>query len=248
VGECVCGEYSPRQMDELVLTVVLGVVAAVVAVFVIQAWPSRYGWGDVVSLGRGVPTGRPIYAVRFGRKLPDGRAARGLSALLNQLRLKGPIDITFHARVVIDIGTGKEKAVPIPVEKPWRPAVSGGILVFLLPNQCELTQLRPFPAHIQRTHREGRLSLDDLLALENSCLRLYAYCYRRYMGTRFVKYRPYMRDDIKAGSHEEGRFVPAPNGVPPLVSDLPSPSPSRIFQLGGIRIEISRAALGRSWP
>ena len=70
---------------------------------------------------------------------PEGHAARGLSALLNQLHLKGPIDITFHARVVIDFGTGKE------------------------------------------------LSLDDLLALENSRLWLYAYCYRMYMGTRFVK-------------------------------------------------------------
>jgi len=117
-------------MGELILTVVLGVVATVVAVFVIQAWPSRYGWGDVVSLGKGKATGRPIYAVRFGRKLPKGHVARCLSTLLNQLRLKGPIDITFHARVVIDIGTGKEKAVPVPVEKSWRPGVSGGVLVF----------------------------------------------------------------------------------------------------------------------
>jgi hypothetical protein len=232
-------------MSGLVLTAALGVVTAVVAVFVIQAWPSRYGWGEVVSLGKGEPTGRPIYAVRFGRKLPKGRAARGLWALLNQLRLKGPIDITFHARVVIDIGTGKEKAVPVPVEKPWRPGVSGGVLIFLLPSQCELAQLRPFPAHIQRKHKEGRLSLDDLLALENSRLRLYAYCYRRYMGTRFVKYSAYMRGDIKAGTHKKGRFVPAPNGAPPLVPDLPSRASRRILQIAGIRIEISRSRFDR---
>jgi hypothetical protein len=116
-----------------------------------------------------------------------------------------------------------------------------GSAVFLLPGQCELAQLRPFPAHIQRKHREGRLSLDDLLALENSRLRLYAYCYRRYMGTRFVKYHAYLRDNIKAGSHKKGRFVPAPDGVPPLVPDLSSPPPSRIFVLGRVRIEISRA-------
>lgn len=65
------------------------------------------------------------------------------------------------------------------------------------------------------------------------------------MGTRFVKYSAYMRGDIQAGSHKKGRFVPAPNGVPPLVSDLPSPSPRRILQVAGIHIEISRPGFGQ---
>lgn len=209
-----------------------------------QAWPSRYDWTHVVSLSKGEPTGRPIYAVRFSRKLPESRAARGLAALLDQLRLKGPIDITFHARVVIDIGTGKEKAVPIPVEKAWRPGVSGGVLIFLLTRQCELPSCAHFPLTSSESTGKGSCHSTTCLRWRTHVSDCMPNCYRRYMGTRFVKYNSYVIGDIKAGSHRKGRFVPAPDGIPPLVQDLPPLSPSRIFRLGGIRIDISRARPG----
>jgi hypothetical protein len=242
-------------MDQLEAAV-LGVGAAVAAVILMNLWPSLYRWGAVITLGEGRSSGRHMYAVRFGRRSDVGRPESRLGGLLRRRIFKGPIDVTFHARVAIveqgESEVRKEKVVPIPLDKAWRPSVNPGVILWLLPERCDLELLRTFPDDIRAKREAGTLTLEDLLDRDGSQLRLYAFCYRRYMGTRFVKYSKYTQHDLRPGSHKKGRFVPAPAGKLPQREDIPNSRPERVLNFGDIRIEVSRVddpeAPGRIGP
>jgi hypothetical protein len=186
-----------------------------------------------------------MYAVRFGRRRDLGRPESRLGGLLRRRILKGPIDVTFHARMAIVEPEGenearKEKVVPIPVDKAWRPSVNPGAIIWLLPERCDPELLRTFPNDIRAKREAGALTLEGLLECEGAQLRLYAFCYRRYMGTRFVKYSKYTKDDLRPGSHKKGRFVPAPEGKLPKRKEIPDSRAEGVFNFGDIRIEVSR--------
>lgn len=231
-------------MDQLEAAV-LGVAAAVAAVILMNLWPSLYRWGAVITLGEGRSSGRHMYAVRFGRRSDVKRPESRLGGLLRRRIFKGPIDVTFHARVAIveedgKGGTRREKVAPIPIDKPWRPSVNPGVIVWLLPERCDLELLRTFPGDIRAKREAGTLRLEDLLNCDGAQLRLYAFCYRRYMGTRFVKYSKYTQHDLRPGSHKKGRFVPAPVGKLPKREDIPDSRAKRVVDFGDIRVEVSR--------
>ncbi len=186
-----------------------------------------------------------MYAVRFGRRSDVGRPESRFGGLLRRGIFKGPMDVTFHARVaIVEQETKdeprKEKVAPIPIDKPWRPSVSPGVIVWLLPERCDLELLRTFPDDIREKREAGTLTLEDLLNHEGGQLRLYAFCYRRYMGTRFVKYSKYTKHDLRPGSHKNGRFVPAPSDKLPKREDIPDSRAERVFDFGDIRVEVSR--------
>jgi hypothetical protein len=224
--------------------IVLGVVAAVAAVILMNLWPSLYRWGSVITLGEGRPSGRHMHAVRFGRRSdlrrPEGRAGRWVRKRF----FKSPIDVSFHARAAIvehdENGVLKEKVVPIPLDKDWRPSVGPGVIIWLLPERCNLELLRTFPSYIRAKREAGTLTLEDFLECKGGQLRLYAFCNRRYMGTRFVRYRKYTHKDLRPGSHKDGRFVPAPADKLPKREDIPGSLSRRTFSFGDVRIEISR--------
>jgi hypothetical protein len=231
-------------MDQLE-AVVIGVGAAVAAVILMNLWPSLYRWGTVITLGEGRSSGRHMYAVRFGRRSDVRRPESRLGGLLRRRIFKGPVDVTFHARMAIveqgEGGVRKEKVVPIPIDKAWRPSVSPGVIIWLLPERCDPELLRTFPKDVRAKREAGTLTLEDLLELEGAQLRLYAFCYRRYMGTRFVKYSKYTQQEIRPGSHKEGRFLAATADKLPQREDIPDSRAKRVFSLGDIRIEVSRA-------
>jgi hypothetical protein len=231
-------------MDQLEAAV-LGVGAAVAAVILMNLWPSLYRWGTVITLGEGRSSGRHMYAVRFGRRKDVGRPESRLGRALRRKMFKGPIDVTFHARFAIvekdtEGRARKEKIVPIPVDKAWRPSVNPGIILWLLPERCDPELLRTFPNDIRAKREAKTLTLEDLLKRDGAQLRLYAFCYRRYMGTRFVKYSTYTQNDVRAGSHKKGRFVAAPAGELPQREDIPDSPAKRVIRLGDVRIEVSR--------
>jgi|GEM_PF-5118774 len=230
-------------MDQLEAAV-LGVGAAVAAVIIMNLWPSLYRWGAVITMGKGRLSGRHMYAVRFGRRSDIGRPESRLGGALRRRIFKGPIDVTFQARVaIVEQGEGevrKEKVVPIPIDKPWRPSVSPGVILWLLPERCDLELLRTFPENIRAKREAGTLTIEDLLEHEGAQLRLYAFCYRRYMGTRFVKYSKYTLHDLRPGSHKKGRFVQAPEDKLPLREDIPEARAQHVLEVGDIRIEVSR--------
>ena len=230
-------------MDQLEAGI-LGIAAAVVAVLLMNLWPSLYRWGEVITVGEGRHSKRRMYAVRFGRWSDLGRPEGSLGRFLHRTILAGPIDIKFHARVAIverdAAGVPKEKVADIPLDKSWRPSVGPGVIVWLRPEHCTLEALRSFPCEIRAQREAGTLTLDDLLRCDGAKLRLYAFCNRRYMGTRFLRYRKYGISDIKAGSHKKGRFVPAPSGKLPSRDELPQLQLIEKLEFGDIRVEVSR--------
>jgi hypothetical protein len=227
-------------MDQLEAAM-LGIGAAVAAVILMNLWPSLYRWGAVITLGEGRSSGRHMYAVRFGRRSDLRRPESRLGGLLRRRVFRGPIDVTFNARVAIveqdERGVRKEKVVPIAIDKDWRPSVSPGVILWLLPERCDPELLRTFPNDIRAKREAGTLTLEDLLEQKGAQLRLYAF----YMGTRFVKYSKYTQRDIRPGSHKKGRFVPAPADKLPKREDIPDSRARRVFNLGDVRIEVSRA-------
>jgi hypothetical protein len=222
----------------------LGIAAAVVAVILMNLWPSLYRWGKVITVGEGRTSGRRMYAVRFGRWSDLGRPESRFGRVLHKRILKGPVDITLHARIAIverdDAGAAREKVAAIPVDEAWRPSVGPGVIVWLLPERCSLDSLRTFPADIRAKRAADTLTIEDLLACEGAQLRLYAFCNRRYMGTRFVRYGKRTLKDIKPGSHKKGRFESAPAGKLPRRKELPQVRTEKVIELGDIRVEVSR--------
>src|ERR1700688_3713877 len=132
----------------------LGVAAAVAAVLLMNLWPSFYRWGDVITSGEGRLSGRRMYSVRFGRWRDTGKAEGRASRFIRRKLLKGPIDVSFHARVAIverdsNGDVRREKVVPIPVDKSWRPTVNAGIILSFAPERCDRELLRTFPPEIR---------------------------------------------------------------------------------------------------
>jgi hypothetical protein len=235
-------------MDQLEAAVI-GIGAAVAAVILMNLWPSLYRWGAVITLGEGRSSGRRMYAVRFGRRSDLGRPERKWVGVLRRRIFKGPVDVAFYARVAIvqtdnEGEARKEKVAPIPIDKPWRPSVNPGVIVWLLPERCDLALLRTFPDEIRAKREAGTLTLEDLLTLNGAELRLYAFCYRRYMGTRFVKYSKYTEHDVRAGSHKKGRFVATPVDELPQREDFHDSVSERVIDFGDIRVEVSRVPQG----
>ena len=208
-------------MGDLV-SALIALATAIVAVVVIQIWPSKFGWGKVISVQRGRPSGRLLYRVRVGMP-PRRQRWRGPAPRTSSRRVRlrrGPIDVNIYARLVIDLRPEVTASAKIPVQKSWRPSIYRGVLTTFVPSHCERDPLRHFPAHIRDKHEDGILSLDDLLSVDGTRLRVYAFGYRPYLGTRLLARAEYEHKDLKAGSYRRGRFVPSVGGEPPEVSDI----------------------------
>jgi len=213
-------------VEALILSGLVGVGVTVVAGLLLQLWPSRFRWDKPISVQRGQPSGRLLYRVRLGRppKRKDGLDKPWLYATTRLRRRTkrpgGPIDVSIRARIVIGVGTNAEAVAAIPVLKEWRPVVSRAALATLVPHECELDPLRHFPADIRTKRKDGTLSLHDLLAVERTQLRLYAFAYRPYLGTRIVARETYGLADLRPGSYKSGYFVGAPDGQTPSRDDI----------------------------
>ncbi len=204
-------------MNEL-LAIGVGVVSAIIAVFLLQTWPHGYRWSSEISWTEGDPSGRSIYQVKIGRTR---------RRLLRPLR-RGPMDARFYARVAVT-GIGfrphVEKVVPIPLDKEWRPVVAQAIAITLLPEICNERDLRYFPETIRKTRRDGSLNLADLLAVGDACLRVYAFAYRRRAGTRWMLRGIYTHGSIRPGDFRHGRLSieETSDGRPPRRPDPERP-------------------------
>jgi len=188
------------------LDLVIGVVSAVLAVVLLQAWPPRYRWSKEISWTVGDETGRAIHRVKLGR---------GRRRIWN--RRGGPIDVTFRARVAVtSIGTSTgENIVAIPVSKEWRPVIGRAVLVHLLPQDCDVRDLRHFPQEIHRKRADGTLRLDDLLRVGDAELRVYVFAYRRRVGTRWMLRQKYTVEAIQPGVFQGLKVRQARDGQPP---------------------------------
>ncbi len=199
-------------MDFLV-SIPVGIFSAIVAVFLLQGWPHGYSWAKDISWTEGEPSGHPIYQVKLER-----RKHRVFKALR-----RGPMDVQFHARVAtkgIGYRPKLEKIVAIPVDKDWRPVVAKSVLVKLLVGQCEERHLRYFPDAVRSKRRAGTLTLEDLLKVGESELRVYVFAYRRRAGSRWMARAKYGPDAIKPGLYEGLRVVVPEDGRPPRRPDL----------------------------
>ena len=242
-------------MPDVIVNAGLGVVAAVLAVVLMQAWPTRYRWSKTISLTRGQQSGRPIYRVRFGPRMRRPRNGSSPEARPfdpdRRTKRKGPIDVTIHARIAVrGLGVRKNSdfVVAIPVQKAWRPVAQGGVLTTLRPELCDPEELRYFPDVIKAKRANGTLSVQDLLELDRSELRLYAFGYRSYTGTRFMVRRFYNLDRIVPGVYDGDEVSRSADGEPPERPDLIYPadqdervkSPARSIGLGRWRVEVRR--------
>jgi hypothetical protein len=174
-----------------ILNAGIGVLSGIVAVVLMQVWPARYRWSKEISWTVGDVSGRPIHRVKLGRRKRWIWKRRG-----------GPIDVTFRARVAVtNIGTSTaEKVVAIPVSKDWRPVIGRAVLVHLLPEECDMRNLRHFPPEIHRKRAAGTLGLDDLLGVGDAELRVYVFAYRPRVGTRWMRRQKYTIESIRLAS------------------------------------------------
>jgi hypothetical protein len=159
------------------LSLLIGVCAAIVTILILQLWPVRYSWSEDVSRTVGDPSGRPIYRVKLFR--PRRLIYKGR---------RNPIDASFGARVAVT-GVGRyqnyEKIIEIPVHREWLPSLGNLVHLWLMPERCDLRDLREFPDEIQEACRRQELTLEALLSSGiGSELRVYVFAYRPYMGTR----------------------------------------------------------------
>ena len=201
------------------LSLVIGVCSAIVTVVILQLWPARYSWSKDISQTVGHPSGRPIYRVKLYR--PSRRVFKNR---------RNPIDASFGARVAVT-GLGRfgnyEKIVEIPVHREWLPSLGDLVHLWLMPERCDLRDLREFPEAIKEALRRKELTLDSLLGCgTTSVLRVYVFAYRPYMGTRWTVRKRYVALDIKPGYFSQDRGTvdasTAEKGLPPP-SDDPTP-------------------------
>jgi hypothetical protein len=218
---------------DAVLSFAIGVASAVVTVMLLQTWPTRFRFASRVERSRGDRTGRRIYRVKLYR--PQRPGAR---------LLRRPFDVTFHARVVLD-PRRSEKVVEIPVGKDWRPRIAGAVMTDLLPFACDPRELRPFPTDVQEKRRTGTLTIDHLLAVPNTVLRVYAFMHRPYSGTRLVVFREYDADAVQSGHFaRRDNFEPSPEPPTRTERDLPQRLPRdsthrRLFSLTAGRLTLT---------
>jgi hypothetical protein len=238
-------------MGSQLLSAIIGVGTGVAVVVLLQNWPTRYHWPKTISLTQGELSGKPIYRVRLGRR--PRRKAKGRTIVPGRRPGRaGPIDVTIHARVAVKgLGTRKdtEITVPLPVDKPWRPTVTGGVMTTLLPQYVEPHELRYFPQEIRDKRDQGTLRLEDFLSLPGSRLRLYAFGYRPRTGTRLMIREFFGLDAIVPGIYRDGQVERSEDGKPPLRPDLivpawaatdRDPAGHKALDLGPWRIEIRR--------
>jgi hypothetical protein len=201
------------------LSLLIGVCAAIVTILVLQLWPVRYSWSEDVSRTVGDPSGRPLYRAKLFRP----------RRLLFRNR-RNPIDASFGARVAVT-GLGRfqnyEKIVEIPVHREWLPSLGTLVHLWLRPDQCDVRDLREFPDEIKDACLRQELTLEALLSSgTDAVLRVYVFAYRPYMGTRWTVRRKYVAADVRAGYFTPDRGVvdtsTAVGGVPPP-SDDPGP-------------------------
>lgn len=201
-------------MGSVGLNLGIGVVSAIFAVVLMQAWPPRYRWSKEISWTVDGEYGRATHRVKLGRRKRWIWKRRG-----------SPIDVTFRARVgVRGIGPspGTEKIVAIPVDKEWRPVIASAVFVNLLPEQCDARDLRHFPVEIRTKRADGTLDLNDLLRVGNAELRVYVFAYRPRVGTRWMRRQKYTLDAIQPGVFKGLKVLAPGDGKPPVRPDLRS--------------------------
>lgn len=204
---------------ELLISTLVGVISALITVFILQIWPSRYRWSEEISLRMGRESGRLVYSVKFYRP----------RRWFLKKRIKNPLDIRFRARVAVQglVNPDRWTFVDIPMVKPWVPALDRMSVVHPVPQLCEPFQLRHFPQAIRRKHAERSLTLEDLLESGTDAdLRVYAFAYRPYIGTQWMKRGRYrnreLQRTIKPGRFKRGSgYVDeTADGTPPLMEDV----------------------------
>ena len=198
------------------ISLIVGVASAIIAVVCLQSLPTRYRWSRSLGLTEGEHTGQPIYQVWLGR--------RGRKLWPAQ---RNPMDVTIKARVSVS-GLGRRQGtariVPIPVDRDWRPALGVGILTVLFPQYCEPRDLRGFPQDVKDKRAAGTLRLEDLLGVGDAVLRMYAFAYRPYVGTRLMMRAEYRHPAITPGLYRHGEVEKSKDGLPPRIAEVLPPA------------------------
>jgi hypothetical protein len=203
------------------VAVLIGIGSGLLAVLLMQAWPTRCRWAKKMSVTEGRPSGQPIYQAKFGHKHRRVFGER-----------RSPVDISFAARFSAK-GLGRRrdtpKVVSMPVHKDWRPAIGGYVTVVLLPSRCELSDLRYFPKDVVEKRKAGTLTLQDLLEarvdgeeVHTAKVKLYAYGYRPFTGTRWMLKKEYDLAQVRPGYYrrESLKLEESVDGKLPPVNDL----------------------------
>jgi hypothetical protein len=233
----------------LISDVVISIACGIIVVLILQAWPTRYRWSKDIALSTGLPSRSPVYQARFGRP----------RRLIWKSRW-GAIDVSFKARVSVEglTATRREHIVEIPVLHEWRPVLGRTVNVYILPHLCSYSELRYFPSEIKQKKSAGQLRLEDLLGVNSSAvLRIYAFAYRPYTGTRWMRRGKYSLESIKPGRFNYMEFRNARDGRPPEVIDIEDNGPSTLeadsgtntrpgsvkllLAFGSLTIEVSRS-------
>ena len=197
----------------LIVNAVISVLCGILTVLILQTWPPRYRWSKDIALAIGSPSGSPIYRARFMR--PSRRFI--------WKHRRGPIDVFFKARIAVEGLTtaGVENIVESPVIREWRPMLGRSVYVYVLPQLCKYSDLRYFPDEIKQKRLAGNLRLEDLLGIRGSAvLRIYAFAYRPYSGTRWMRRGAYTLESVKPGRFNGLKLQIPPDNQPPEVEDL----------------------------
>ncbi|MFD6679193.1 hypothetical protein [Micromonospora parva] len=188
-------------MDAL-LNVLLGVVAGVVTLFLIQNLPPRYKWSPEICLRPNTEGGRPIYEARFGRGRYKVWRKR-----------PGPIDVSFYARLSYkgeSLRGEVERVVEVPVTKAWRPTIFRAVYLQFLVHEIAVDNISFLPGKIQEKARSKTLTMEDLLTPGegiSAALRVYAFAYRPNTGTRWMQRKRYQYTDIRRGAFQPDGHV-----------------------------------------
>lgn len=178
----------PQIMVGAILSLAIGVISAAVTVLLLHAWPTRYRWGLYVEESQGDASGRLMYRAKLYR--PRRRIT---------VRLRRPMDVTFHARVAVTTDEA-QMLIEIPVERNWRPRINHAVYTELFASYCDPRDLTYLSQVVQDKRARGVLTIRDLLAIDGASLHLYAFAYRPYSGTRLLMFRRFHASDVESGS------------------------------------------------
>jgi hypothetical protein len=160
---------------DAVVNVVLGVVAGVLTLLLLQSLPGSHRWSVEVCQrpAHGNPS-RTVYEARLGR-----------SRYRLWKKRRGPIDVHFYARLAYK-GPGLrgaiERIVEVPVTKSWRPVIARNVYLQFLLDQIPREELAFLERH---DDRELAVTLQGLLQPRpgiEAALRVYAFAYRPLWG------------------------------------------------------------------